>query len=162
MKICTKCGETKSKSLFPKAVANRGGLRPECKTCFNRYQRAVYAQHIEQQKARSHRRFASHPHERRARTLQQKYGISPAYYAEMVQLQQGLCAVCRQPEQAKSQRGRTMQLAVDHDHTTGAVRGLLCNSCNRGIGLFGDDKTRILIAADYLNGGGSWAEDYAV
>lgn len=41
-------------------------------------------------------------------------------------------------------------LCVDHDHTTGAMRGLLCNNCNAGIGLLGDCPSRIELAAAYL------------
>lgn len=60
----------------------------------------------------------------RKKRLLDKYGISLAKYNEMLQAQGGACAICLRPET----RGRS--LAVDHNHATGAIRGLLCSSCN--------------------------------
>ena len=57
--------------------------------------------------------------------------------------QGGLCAICgrKQPEK---------WLAVDHDHETGVIRGLLCSRCNSGLGQFKDNPDRLRLAADYL------------
>lgn len=71
------------------------------------------------------------------------YGLTPEAYTEMLERQEGVCAVCRKPP------GRR-RLNVDHNHATGAVRGLLCPSCNRGIGLLGDDLDRLMDAVAYL------------
>lgn len=64
--------------------------------------------------------------------------------------QEGLCAICHQPETVKY-GDRVKDLAVDHDHETGEVRGLLCNNCNRALGMFGDSAERLLAAARYLD-----------
>lgn len=78
--------------------------------------------------------------------LKTKYGMTPEAYDEMLLRQSGLCAICGCGEIARDGR----RLAVDHCHATGAIRGLLCNRCNRGLGLFKDDVTRVRAAADYL------------
>jgi len=59
--------------------------------------------------------------------------------------QSGLCAICQQPPAPES-RG----LAVDHDHATGAVRALLCQPCNLGLGFFADNPVALRAAADYI------------
>lgn len=65
--------------------------------------------------------------------LKAKFGITPEDYDVMLRKQHGKCAVCRQPEKVVGK-----SLAVDHDHNTGKVRGLLCGSCNQLLGIFED------------------------
>lgn len=82
--------------------------------------------------------------------LRKNFGISSAVYAEMCDSQNNLCAICRHPETQK--RGNKLKtLAVDHDHKTGAIRGLLCSDCNTGLGKFKDDKTVLNAAIAYLD-----------
>jgi hypothetical protein len=78
--------------------------------------------------------------------VQRNYGISRDEYRAVWFRQDGLCAVCRQPESTK----RNTLLSVDHDHVTGHFRGLLCSHCNRGIGLLQDDPKVIEAAARYV------------
>lgn len=75
-----------------------------------------------------------------------KYGIESHEYERLYTIQNGLCAICL--VRAKDSRGR--ELNVDHDHTTGKVRGLLCSSCNMGIGMLLDDYQNLMRAAAYL------------
>jgi len=78
-----------------------------------------------------------------------RFGLSLDAYQTLLQVQNGRCAICgRLPEE---QRGRSV-LSVDHDHVAGRVRGLLCNNCNRGLGLLGDTFERIEAACKYLRG----------
>jgi hypothetical protein len=79
------------------------------------------------------------------------FGITPEEYAAMVVAQDGRCAICREEETATA-RGRVRSLAVDHDHETGAVRGLLCSRCNTALGLFRDNPALLLEAIAYLGG----------
>ncbi|WP_406168959.1 endonuclease VII domain-containing protein [Streptomyces sp. NBC_00996] len=72
------------------------------------------------------------------------YGMDAEQYAALFQAQGGVCAICKRPEVT----GRSMP--VDHCHETGEVRGLLCTSCNLGLGRFADDPVRLRAAADYL------------
>jgi len=83
----------------------------------------------------------------RAYRLRTRFGLSIESYSELLHSQGGVCAICGAAEPGK----RTAYFQVDHDHRTGAVRGLLCASCNRGIGLLGDDVGRLLSAVKYLS-----------
>jgi hypothetical protein len=74
------------------------------------------------------------------------YGITVAEYNRIHDQQQGLCAICKQTNNKKS-------LCIDHDHATGEVRGLLCDKCNRGLGLFQDNITLLRQAIGYLHQG---------
>lgn len=87
----------------------------------------------------------------KAYDLGRTFGISLEQYQKMFVTQGGVCACCNKPEHEK-RSGKTRWLAVDHCHTTGEIRGLLCGSCNRGIGKFGDDPNLLEQAAGYLRG----------
>ena len=71
-------------------------------------------------------------------------------YNEMLQQQNFVCAICLRPETFLGRGGKIRPLCVDHCHTTGKVRGLLCNSCNVALGNLNDDYQRILNAAEYI------------
>jgi hypothetical protein len=76
-----------------------------------------------------------------------KYGLTNAEFAALVEEQGGVCAICGRPP---SGEGREKELHIDHCHSSGAVRGLLCEHCNRGIGLFRDDPEILKKAAIYV------------
>jgi len=97
----------------------------------------------EQARGKTPRRQRSH----RARILRVKYGITREQYDLLCESQGGRCAVC-----TTTTPGGRGAWAVDHDHRTGKVRGLLCTKCNTGIGLFDDDPVRLRAAIKYLGG----------
>jgi len=75
---------------------------------------------------------------------QEAYGLTGHELLHLARDQEYRCAICRdEPEPGR-------RLAVDHDHETGAVRGLLCRRCNMALGSFRDDPHLLLAAADYL------------
>jgi hypothetical protein len=78
------------------------------------------------------------------------YGITANDYDDLLKKQNGVCAICEKPETAVI-RNKRVRLAVDHDHTKGIIRGLLCMMCNHGIGRFKDDIKILQRAIDYLN-----------
>lgn len=77
--------------------------------------------------------------------LERNYGITLADYDAMLAAQDGRCAICK--TDVPKGKGR---FSVDHDHVTGKVRALLCNTCNAGLGQFKDDPALVLEAAAYL------------
>jgi len=79
------------------------------------------------------------------------HGVDDAQYQELFEKQDGVCAICKQPETAKHKKsGRVHSLTVDHDHRTGVVRGLLCRRCNTALGWFNDDEWLVECAMFYL------------
>ena len=89
---------------------------------------------------------------RHDRYVQRTYGLAEGEYARMLDAQDGRCAMCRR-------RPRTKRLAVDHDHFTGKVRGLLCGVCNHTIlGMLEFDALAAYHASIYI---GQIAEDLA-
>ena len=77
--------------------------------------------------------------------IRRKYGITQQHYDDMLKKQNGGCAICGKTEEPDGRR-----LAIDHCHTTGKVRGILCNNCNNGLGSFGDNIEGITKAIQYL------------
>jgi hypothetical protein len=86
---------------------------------------------------------------RRLKKIRDAYGVPDEEYHEMHAEQNGRCAICGEPE-TLVKKGRVISLSVDHDHNSGKARGLLCNVCNRGLGLFRDNIDYLKNAIDYL------------
>jgi hypothetical protein len=75
-----------------------------------------------------------------------RFGITPEQYEGLLAVQGGVCAICDEPDRSIDKP----RLAVDHDHETKDVRGLLCVSCNRGLGFFRDNPDILVKAVEYL------------
>lgn len=84
------------------------------------------------------------PDWQRRKHLKLNWGLTIADYDEMLENQNGQCAICG-TEDFGSKRG-----AVDHNHKTGEIRGILCSKCNQGLGLFNDDVESLNSAIQYL------------
>lgn len=142
--FCTKCGlsaESDSDlSLFPKDKSKPSGYRNQCKAC-----RSIVASKWKHKNAEKNGLTRANSH------LKRRYGITLDDYDKMLKLQDGKCAICGTSELAKGKS----RFAVDHCHSTGKVRGLLCTNCNSGIGKLQDDKDLVMKAYEYLirNGG---------
>lgn len=82
---------------------------------------------------------------------QYNYDMGPEEYKARVEKQKNVCAICLREEQCINYQTKERQsLSVDHDHKTGKNRDLLCQDCNRGLGLFDDDPELLERAAQYL------------
>lgn len=140
MKRCPRCGTEKPTGEFYNNKAMPDGLYHYCKPCARARVRADYLS----------RYAAMNRHTKRAYDRHRVFGITQEDYERMLAAQGGLCAICRQPESV-IRGGRTISLAVDHDHRTGRIRGLLCAACNKAIGYARDDPSLLQAAIAYLN-----------
>lgn len=141
-KRCTKCGEIKDRSEFHKSRDGNHGpiLKPRCKVCSTEQALQWFHDNKERNKENKHRW-----------SLAKNYGLTPEDYLAMLESQGGACAICGEAETKEHGRtGTKFRLAVDHCHETGRIRGLLCQVCNRVIGLFQDDTDRHQKAINYL------------
>lgn len=89
---------------------------------------------------------ACHSEQRREDHLQRAYGLSMSDYEDLLNNQNNSCAVCLSSFSGHSSK----HMCVDHNHSTGEVRGLLCHSCNTGIGKFKDSPEILTMAIAYL------------
>ncbi len=125
--LCSMCKEAKAPTEFNRRRERGRGVNYVCRACS------------------SARRFtAKYLGNQRAGHLRRKFGITSSAYAQLLAAQNGGCAICEQP----CETGK--RLAVDHDHRTGQVRGLLCSRCNTALGLLRDDWAIVGLAAEYL------------
>lgn len=127
-KVCFTCKIDKLASEFLLNHRNKDGLEHQCRTCKKTYDK----------------RQNTKPEvilRKKGLYLLRTFGISSEQYDRMAQSQQHKCAICYQPETAKEHRtGKTRALSVDHNHITGEVRSLLCQKCNRKLGLYENNK----------------------
>lgn len=126
MKECNKCKKVKPLDEFYKNPKATTKPRSTCKAC-----------HIQ------HRNTIG-----RERQLKKRYGITVKDYNNLFEIQKGCCAICR-----KHQSQLKVSLAVDHDHSNGIIRGLLCYNCNSGLGRFKDNTDLLINAIKYLTRG---------
>lgn len=129
MKTCGKCGTDKPLAAFTSDATRSDGRHPYCRDCRRDHHTAT------RDNARDRRYF-------------RRYGISAADVDQLRAEQRYRCAICGRHED-QLPRG----LCVDHDHVTGFVRALLCQSCNSGIGLFEEDPDTLRAAIAYLQMG---------
>lgn len=155
---CSSCHEEKRVDQFQPSVVARGS--GPCRACKYEAKRDYERRNSDKVNAGQRRRRQQRdPEEHRARMRQhyrknreayrgyalQRYGLTPADYDAMLAAQGGCCACCGVKANRNGKR-----LFVDHDHVTGAVRGILCTNCNRGIGALGDNAAGVRRALDYL------------
>lgn len=127
-----------------------GGDGTHCAMHRRRVDRHGDAGEAERQRSPFNQAIWDEPNYRRHRNLLTGYGLTVEQYDALLLAQNRRCAICRTDTPA-NKRGRAIRaFCVDHDHETGAVRGLLCSACNRGIGLLKDDVAIAEAAADYL------------
>jgi len=79
--------------------------------------------------------------------MKRVYGITKEEFNDQKKIQDGKCCICNSPNNIKNR-----ELAIDHCHTEGHVRGLLCDSCNKGLGMFKDNIGILYSAIEYLIG----------
>jgi|SRR5665213_489204 len=86
-----------------------------------------------------------------------QYGLTRDDYEALLQSQNGVCAICKKEEKSRDSRsGKVKGFHVDHNHANGKVRGLLCDLCNKGLGLFRDSPQFLESAIIYLEKHGDY------
>ena len=134
MRQCKKCKQEKEEKSFYKSSP---GVCISCK----RNQNKQWKQDNQQRQKENLRR----------NSLRRNYGITLEQYEELLKKQDYSCAVCKRHKDEF-----TKNLAVDHDHHNGQIRGLLCNYCNHRLVGRHRDSNLLRKIADYLDQGTGW------
>ena len=139
VKICADCLQEKDVEEF-KTLTNRLPNRrySYCKACAYEKERKRWSRLSQK--------------EQRSKWLKTKYGLDWDAYESMYTKQRGRCAVCRITISLTDKDNSHTVACVDHDHEIGHIRGLLCNHCNRAIGLLKDDSSIAMRMVNYLEG----------
>jgi hypothetical protein len=132
VKVCTKCKVEKDGEEFTSHKGHKDGLDSWCREC--------HAEH-----ARFRRTSAPGQKEKTyGDSIRRKFGITLNEYDRILKEQNGACAIC------KRVNPNGWRLAVDHDHKTGKIRGLLCTRCNTALGTIEDSPERVFSLLAYL------------
>lgn len=119
-KGCSRCGGQKPLSDFHRQPSGERGRHSWCRDCFNAY-------------ARETRKRDYSAEQKRRWLLASRYGLTPVEFAAILAAQDGCCAICR---------AALTKPHIDHDHATGAVRGILCHGCNIKLPAIEDESYR--------------------
>jgi Recombination endonuclease VII len=147
-KRCPRCGEVKPLLEFYAHRSTRDRRATYCKACAKEYEKTVRAEARREYMKGYADRNKTHLRQYMRGWRLRLFGLTPEQYEERLKAQGRRCAICG-GEGIESVDNR-LPLVVDHDHETNRVRALLCNSCNAGLGMFGDNPERLRTAADYL------------
>jgi hypothetical protein len=141
-KWCPNCKQEIPRKNFYSSTFSKDGLTSWC----------IFCKRIDGKlRAQKERKKPENKNKRRNSDLKCKFNITLECYNQLLEKQNGTCAICKQPETTFDKRaGKIRALAVDHNHSTNKIRGLLCCKHNHGIGLFNDDPSLLEKAANYL------------
>ena len=134
MQICKKCRENKPLTSYYKTTDRKSGYKTICKEC-------IKSEPVTQRKKDYMKTYGKEYH------LKTSYNLTKEEYKILLEKQNHKCAICSVDE-VNAIKGK---LYVDHCHTTGKVRGLLCHHCNTGIGMLKDSTNILALAISYLN-----------
>ena len=139
LKTCSKCKNTKPHTEFHLHKSSTDGIRKWCKFCCNESNKCWYKKN---------------PLAHKQTTLKRIYGVTSKMFTELLLAQNNACKICN-VELSPVKNGDIQIAHVDHCHTTGKIRGLLCRKCNTGLGMFSDNVANLQNAIRYLNENGS-------
>lgn len=132
MKYCGRCNKNLPFSSFAKNSVKKDGLQERCKQC-----RADHFQTVKHNRPKVTK-------EKKRKYVLASYGLTVIQFENMLADQNNCCAICYTKDWGKPSP------SVDHCHSTNAVRGLLCNMCNRALGMFKDNIEVLENAAKYI------------
>ena len=155
MKKCTVCElvqpldnyliKHRSKKRKDGSIHTWVGTYSECKSCWAVRRKKTAHKYVEYYKEYN-KNYSKD--KRKNSQLKYDYGITLEQYNELLVKQQGSCSICKSFTPG---RVGSNYFHVDHCHNTNKVRGLLCNSCNLGLGSFKDNTSTLEKAIEYLN-----------
>lgn len=117
-----------------------------CKDCYRERNKKWVNKNPEKVKSYAKKWNEKNPNHTHKHKLKYRYGLTLEDYNKKLLEQDGVCAICNRPETIRK------NLCVDHNHSTGQIRGLLCDSCNKSLGGFNDSEKTLLDAINYLKG----------
>ncbi len=145
-KACTRCKTLKPIDDFYRHAKTKDKRQTVCKACSNETVAAIRLADPARHAAYNREWDRKNPVRKADTQLKSRLGVPHGTYADLFARQGGQCAICGTLEPG----GNGKRFAVDHSAATGAIRGLLCNNCNNGIGRFHDNPDRLRWAANYL------------
>lgn len=140
MKLCIECQEYKTYESFHKKTTAKDGLQSKCKLCNSNSAREWQKENPDRFKISWKKH--SYGSEARLKKRARVYGLTKEELKSMLDAAGGICDICRQPPRR--------WLVVDHCHIKGNVRGILCEDCNFGLGVFRDNIKYLENAIEYL------------
>lgn len=149
--LCTKCQNEKTLDEMSKDKGRRGGISSWCKECRKDNARnwsSKYPEKAEKGRLLKLAQYQASPtsyDKSRSQVLKTRYGIDQSGYMQLLESQEYKCAIC-----GRDSREMTYLLHVDHCHTTGVIRGLLCSPCNVYLGYSKDTPEVYLAAIKYI------------
>lgn len=150
-KRCRACNKIKDVSEFSVFTKAKDGYAYKCRECQAEAKRLERKNRGDAVRAVQNAWYHRNKKIVAEQNLVRSYGITQEQREAMEKEQGGLCASCGNPPRG---RGHTAKLFVDHCHTTGRVRGLLCHPCNVALGLLRDDPARIRALLAFVERGG--------
>ena len=129
--LCSACGEWKLPSEYNKNKSQKSGLHYSCRSCAKKHVRKY--------------------------NLPSKYGITLEKYDSLLAEQLSKCAICEK-QLVDGSDNYDKRPVIDHNHKTGEVRGILCKSCNRALGLLGDNPDTMFRGFTYLQDKGHYGD----
>jgi Recombination endonuclease VII len=156
MKICNTCKKEKTEDQFVKWHKTKDGLTYDCRECRainykkwydNNPTKVKEKRRLEREYRKDYYNSPDRKLKYRQKYIEKKFEIPYSEYNKMFEEQKGVCAICSKPETSS----KCTYLSIDHDHSTMKIRGLLCVSCNRGLGMFWDNPELLQNAINYLN-----------
>lgn len=143
-KPCPKCEEVKPLDQFSRSKHTKHGYQVYCKSCQYRRHNEWRRNNLSYVAAKQKKHRQANPDRHAGYARKRAYGLAPGQFERLLETQQGRCAICKTAEPG----GKGFH--VDHCHSTGVIRGILCTRCNVGIGSLRHDPEILAAAIYYL------------
>lgn len=153
MKTCTTCSKQQTLDSFYSDNKCPDGKRAQCKSCVKLTKRAYFDKHRERELGKLKTWKKNNPDKVKAGNLRNLYGITPEQHQSMITKQNNCCAICNRQQVdnvVDKRNNKPRDLAVDHSHQTGLIRGLLCYYCNIAVGQLKDSVQTAERLVEYL------------